>query len=75
MGDMLVKAGDWRTAEKIYENARLSATYERWPFRGVLEERILNAERNVTVFNSAARHREATIMVSSGFSCVGCHQR
>jgi hypothetical protein len=75
MGDMLVKAGDWQTARKLYENARLSTTYASWPFRRVLEERIENAERNVAVFNAGRRHREATIMVSSGFSCMGCHQR
>jgi tetratricopeptide (TPR) repeat protein len=75
MGDMLVKAGDWRTARKIYENAKLSATYASWKFREVLEDRILNAERNVALFNAAGRHRDATIMVSSAFSCMGCHEQ
>ena len=75
MGDMLVKAGDWQMARKIYANARLSRTYDSWPYRRVLEDRIVNAESNVAVFNAGGRHREATIMVSSGFSCMGCHQR
>ncbi len=33
MGDMLVKQGDWQTAIKIYQNARLSSTYHSWPYR------------------------------------------
>jgi hypothetical protein len=33
MGDMLVKDGDWRTAQIIYANARLSPTYQQWKFR------------------------------------------
>jgi hypothetical protein len=30
MGDMLVKVGDWRTAQKIYANAKLSPDYANW---------------------------------------------
>src|SRR5262245_27814139 len=37
MGDMLVKSGDWRTAQKIYANAKLSRDYDRWKYRNVLE--------------------------------------
>src|SRR6185503_12812995 len=39
MGDMLVKSGDWQTAQKIYANARLSKTYASWKYPSVLEER------------------------------------
>ncbi len=79
MGDMLVKAGDWQTARKIYANARLSADYASWKFRPVLEDRIRDAEKNVATF-SADAPKNATakagrqIMVNSTFACVVCHQ-
>ena len=77
MGDMLVKSGDWQTAQKIYANARLSGEYAQWKFRDVLEERIVQAEANVAMFNAppdAAGRMAKPIMVRSAFSCVGCHQ-
>src|SRR5260221_633334 len=40
MGDMLVKAGDWQTAQKIYGNAKLTPEYGQWKFRQMLEDRI-----------------------------------
>ena len=36
IGDMLVKSGDWQTAIKIYNNAKLSKTYSAWPYRKML---------------------------------------
>ena len=33
MGDMLVKAGDWQPARRLYQNAKLSVTHSQWPFR------------------------------------------
>jgi hypothetical protein len=77
MGDMLVKSGDWRTAQKIYANARFSGEYAQWKFRDVLEERIAQAEANVAMFNAppdAAGRMVKPIMVRSAFSCVACHQ-
>ena len=78
MGDMLVKAGDWATAQTIYANAKLSPDYAQWKFKGVLEERITRAEANVAAFNLASRGRgagDAVIMNHSRFACSGCHQR
>lgn len=67
MGDMLVKAGDSRTAVKIYENAKLSKTYAEWPYRNKLEERISSAKGSQT----STPHR---MMFNSGYGCVACHQ-
>jgi hypothetical protein len=78
MGDMLVKSGDWQTAGKIYALARRSPDYAQWPYREVLEQRIRDAQANVTAFNAAAvpGQKPATpIMLGSGFSCTACHQR
>jgi hypothetical protein len=77
MGDMLVKAGDWQAAQKIYGNAKLSPTYGQWKFRDVLEQRIRDAQTNVAVFKAADLAEDKThqrIMVASTFACMGCHQ-
>jgi len=77
MGDMLVKAGDWTTAQKVYANARLSSTYAGWKYRGVLESRIEQAQANVAAFNAppAKGTGDAVMMVQSRFACMGCHQQ
>jgi hypothetical protein len=38
MGDMLVKAGDWQTAQAIYRDAMASKEYKNWEFQYVLDE-------------------------------------
>ncbi len=52
MGEMLVKQGDPATARPVYANARLSKTYQEWPFKSVLEDRIARAEENVALFRN-----------------------
>ncbi len=79
MGDMLVKSGDWRTAQIVYANAQYYETYKDWQFRDVLEDRIKNAERNVAEFRrelpkGGAAPNHSTIMFQSHFACVACHQ-
>jgi len=78
MGDMLVKAGDWATAQKVYANAKLSSTYGEWKYRDVLDARIAQAQSNVAAFNAPGRGRasgDAVMMVQSRFACTGCHQQ
>jgi tetratricopeptide (TPR) repeat protein len=74
MGDMLVKSGDWQTAIDIYNNAKLSKTYHQWPYRSMLEKRILNAKQNVRYFNEHHTQSDKTIMFNSGYGCMACHQ-
>lgn len=75
MGDMLVKAGDWQTAQKIYANAKLSKTYANWKFQSVLDERVVNAQANVDAFNATAAPSAAQVMINSPFACMACHQK
>lgn len=76
MGDMLVKAGDWKTAIKIYKNARLSRDYSSWPYKQMLERRIEHAEENVCNFRKEKGDSpDTTILFNSGSGCVACHQR
>jgi hypothetical protein len=74
MGDMLVKSGDWQTAQKVYAIARLSRSYAGWPYRAVLEDRIRRASGNVAVFNSAGAGGRNGLMIRSAFACAACHQ-
>jgi translation initiation factor 2 beta subunit (eIF-2beta)/eIF-5 len=76
MGDMLVKSGDWQTGQKIYATAKLSPDYGNWKYRGVLEERIREAESNVRVFNAQESPTDKKIgrmMANSEFACMACH--
>jgi tetratricopeptide (TPR) repeat protein len=75
MGDMLVKAGDWQTAQKIYANARLAKEYPTWPYQAVLDERIQQAQANVALFNAPDETSETRIMINSEFACMACHQK
>jgi hypothetical protein len=74
MGDMLVKFGDWQTAQKIYANAKLAKEYASWPYQAVLEERIAQAQKNVALFNAPNEPSDVRIMINSEFACMACHQ-
>jgi hypothetical protein len=75
MGDMLVKQGNWQTGIQIYQNAKLSKTYSTWPYRNLLEQRIQQAEENVSNFqNNPERNPNKVILFNSGYGCVACHQ-
>jgi tetratricopeptide (TPR) repeat protein len=77
-GDMLVKAGKTEEAVKIYNLARKSDSYNEWPFKTELENRIQHVEQNVKDFNAPINntqlHRQNVIMFNSIMSCTGCHQ-
>ena len=76
LGDMLVKQGDADTARRVYAYAKLSKTYGQWPYRSVLEERIVQAQENIALFrNPKPGERTRTMMAQSAFSCMGCHQQ
>jgi hypothetical protein len=74
MGDMLVKAGDWQMAQQVYRNAKLDSAYSTWPYRQMLEDRIINAKNNVASFQKEYVSPNKTIMFNSGYGCVACHQ-
>ena len=75
MGDMLVKAGDWQTAQKIYANAKLSKEYASWKYQAVLDDRIKQAQDNVALFNAPNETSKARLMINSEFACMACHQQ
>lgn len=76
MGDMLVKSGDWQSAIKVYNNAKLSKTYSSWPYRKMLEYKIQHAKENVTEFQKlSTKNPFSTILFNSGYGCAVCHQQ
>jgi hypothetical protein len=75
MGDMLVKAGDWQTAQKIYSNAKLLKEYGSWKYQTALEDRIRQAQGNITSFNALNETAKPKMMINSEFSCMVCHQQ
>ncbi len=72
---MLVKSGDWKTAIKIYKNAKIEKSYASWPYKNVLESRIKNAKNNVQNFQRPYIEPNKTILFNSGYGCVACHQK
>lgn len=78
MGDMLVKKGDVATARKIYGLARLSKTFEQWPYKKLLEERLAKADENVRYFRLEQKKEVFTkdphLMFHSEASCMACHR-
>ncbi|MGE3537950.1 MAG: hypothetical protein AB7N91_11030 [Candidatus Tectimicrobiota bacterium] len=74
MGDMLVKSGDWHTAQKIYANAKLAKEYADWKYKEVLEARIKHAPDNVALFNAPNQSPHARVMIDTAFACMACHQ-
>lgn len=74
MGDMLIKSGDIETGKIIYQNAKLSKTYNLWPYKEMLEKRILNAHANAVNFNKNIANPDKSILFNSGYGCVVCHQ-
>jgi hypothetical protein len=74
LGDMLVKDGQVATGVAVYQAAQQLDDYARWPYRGVLEQRIAEAPENVTRFNQEAAVSGHPIMFASTYSCMGCHQ-
>ncbi|MEB0229424.1 hypothetical protein [Undibacterium sp. 10I3] len=76
MGDMLVKAGNWQTAQQVYANARLSKTYSSWTYKDELESRIKNAEENGEKFRrlDTAVQSDQKMMISSSHACMACHK-
>jgi hypothetical protein len=74
LGDMLVKDGQVATGVRVYQAAQQVGGYERWPYRGALERRIVEAAENATRFNQSPGVTGTPIMLASSYSCMGCHQ-
>lgn len=70
LGDMLVKSGDAEKAVRMYNLALLSDTYNDWPFKNELQDRIANARDNIDLFRNGTKK----MMAGTDYSCMACHQ-
>lgn len=78
LGDVLVKAGKPDVAKVMYGNAKLLPSYQTWPLRQTLEQRITNANNLVAPFaelvNMMQRPIQASIIFDSPDNCMVCHK-
>ena len=70
LGDMLVRANRPQEAVAVYERARLAPSYESWPYRAVLEERIQKAPESARLMGEGQR---SPMMAGSAYTCAACH--
>lgn len=75
LGDMLVKSGQPAEARTAYGRARFAPTYETWPYREMLEQRLLTADESAALFARATPDEAPETVFGSAYSCVVCHQR
>jgi hypothetical protein len=64
-----LKNGDIEEAIKIYNLAKESETYQEWPYRAELENRIKNATKNEVDFNRPLNIKYAGRIVNEGPIC------
>lgn len=79
LGDMLVKNGDWEKGVQVYNMVKQAPNYQSWPFKSLLENRIIAAEENVIKFrlpidDSKKNEIDDVMLVNSSISCISCHK-
>ncbi len=74
-GDLLVKSGNPGLARTLYAKARVAPSFEAWPFRTVLEERIVTAEVRASQFAAAKEPGAPEMIATSAHACAVCHAR
>lgn len=86
LGDAVIKSGDVALGKKIYAQIPTIPTFNSWPYKHVVAERIQRAESNVQAFRQPTRkpvadqpdrqmvNRENTMMFNTEYACMGCHQ-
>jgi hypothetical protein len=73
LGDALVKAGKPAIAKIAYQNARSRPSFESWPYRSLLEQRIANADANAASYQDSDASNDFKMPIEDGYFCVGCH--
>ncbi len=74
-GDLLVKNGDLEAANVVYEDARLVAEYDAWPFKAVLEGRLTEdlAARSALYQDDVATNDPPLGAGDASHGCTTCH--
>ena len=78
-GDPVVKQGKPKLAQKVYNLAKKTKDYDRWPYKHILEQRINNAQQNVTHFRrevaNGRQPNHPVMMFHTEYACMACHQK
>lgn len=72
-GDVFVKSGDLNRARQLYETAKLSPTFEAWPFAAELEARIESAAERAALYADADGSNDPPTWMQQSNLCIGCH--
>jgi hypothetical protein len=72
-GDIFVKAGDAEQGRRLYNAAKLSPTYDHWPFRQVLDRRISEADERMALYLDGDDTNDPPTWMDEHRLCVGCH--
>jgi hypothetical protein len=72
-GDVFVKSGDAAKGRGFYAKAKLSPTYDHWPFKQELEKRIADADAHAALYLDADEENDPPTWMDEGHLCVGCH--
>ena len=62
-------------ARAVYRSAMTSPTYDRWPFKNVLEQRLADADQNAAAYKDADPWNDPAVWAGAGKVCSGCHQQ
>ncbi len=74
-GDMLLKAGKGADAARaMYEGAKLSPRFDRWPFAAALQDRIDHADERAALYADGDASNDPKLWMQDGHICTGCHQ-
>lgn len=72
-GDIFVKQGDVESGRLMYENAKVSPTYDRWLFGEELDRRIAEAEERAALYEDEDPENDPETWMEGSHLCVGCH--
>ncbi len=72
-GDVFVKSGDPNRARQLYETAKLSPTFDAWPFAVELDARIESAAERAALYADADRSNDPPTWMQEKNLCIGCH--
>jgi hypothetical protein len=75
MGDLLVKAGKVPAARRAYQNAQLIDSYETWPYRSMLVERLATIEARAALYADADQDNDPRLVSETEVQCASCHAR
>lgn len=72
-GDIFVKQGDVESGRRMYENAKKTPTYDRWPFGAELDRRLADAEARAALYMDDDPKNDPPTWMEEKTLCVGCH--